>query len=82
MTVAKVSDKGQLTLPAEIRKKLNIGKGSYVRIAISGAEIRLIPETRSLSTLRGIVKTTGEQDFKAIREQVMGDISHERIERD
>ena len=81
MTIAKVSEKGQLTLPVEIRKKLNISKGSYVRIAIIGEEIRLIPETKSLSSLRGIVKVKGEQDFKAIRGPVMGEVARERIER-
>ena len=74
MTIAKISEKGQLTIPAGIRKKLNLSQGSLVRIAISGQEIRLIPETKSLSSLRGIVKTDEKQDFKAIRETVMGDV--------
>lgn len=79
MAIAKVSEKGQLTLPAEIRKKLNIMKGTYMRISIEGEEIRLIPETKSLSSLRGIVKVKGEQDFNAIREHVMGEVARERI---
>ena len=81
MAIAKVSEKGQLTLPAEIRKKLNITAGSYVRIAITGAEIRLIPETVSLPALRGIVKTKGEQDFNSIRVHVMEEVAREKIER-
>ncbi len=72
--IAKISEKGQLTIPAGIRKKLNLSQGSLVRIAISGQEIRLIPENKSLSSLRGIVKTDEKQDFKAIRETVMGDV--------
>ena len=80
MAMAKVSEKGQLTLPAEIRKKLNIKTGSYLRIAILGEEIRLIPQSQSLSSLRGIVKVIGEQDFQAIRGQVMGDMAHDKIE--
>lgn len=79
MAIAKVSEKGQLTLPAEIRKKLNIMKGTYMRISIDGEEIRLIPETKSLSSLRGIVKVKGEQDFNAIREHVMGEVARERV---
>ena len=77
MTIAKVSEKGQLTLPADIRKKLNISRGSYVRIAIHGSEIRLIPETQSLSSLRGMVKCDKEQNFNKIRQQIMAEISHE-----
>ena len=80
MAIAKVSEKGQLTLPAEIRKKLNIKTGSYLRIAILGEEIRLIPQSQSLSSLRGIVKVTGKQDFQAIRGQVMEDIARDKIE--
>jgi len=82
MTIAKVSEKGQVTLPAAIRKKLNIGQGSYVRIVASGKEIRLIPETKSLSSLRGIVKINGEQDFKMIRGTAMGEVAREQTERD
>ena len=78
MAIAKVSEKGQLTLPAEIRKKLNIKTGSYLRIAILGEEIRLIPQPQSLSDLRGIVKVSGEQDFQAIREQAMEDLSRDK----
>ena len=77
MTIAKVSEKGQLTLPAEIRKKLNISRGSYVRITIHGSEIRLIPGIQSLASLRGIVKCDKDQDFNKIRQQVMAEISHE-----
>ena len=79
MTIAKISEKGQLTLPVEIRKKLNINPGSYLRIAIHGEEIRLIPQPQSLSSLRGIVKVSGKQDFPAIRQQVMGDVSCDEI---
>ncbi len=81
MAIAKVSEKGQLTLPAEIRKRLNIDKGSYVSISIIGEEIRLIPQSRNLSSLRGIVKVNGEQDFKAVRGHIMGEITREKIER-
>lgn len=81
MAIAKVSEKGQLTLPAEIRKRLNIDKGSYVSISIIGEEIRLIPQSRNLSSLRGIVKVNGEQDFKTVRGHIMGEITREKIER-
>ena len=82
MTIAKISEKGQLTLPVDVRKKLNIASGSYVRIVLSDEEIRLIPETKSLSSLRGIVKVTGEQDFAAIRHQTMQEVIHDKIKRD
>lgn len=72
MSLAKVSKKGQLTLPSEIRRKYNIGTASYVRIIPMEDGIKLVPANQDgIASLRGVVKVTGEQDFKAIRRQVM-----------
>jgi AbrB family looped-hinge helix DNA binding protein len=81
MTIAKISEKGQLTLPVDVRKKLNITSGSYVRIVLSDEEIRLIPETKNVSSLRGIVKVSEEQDFSAIRHQTMQEAVHDKNKR-
>ena len=40
--VATVSSKGQVTLPASIRKKLHIRKGSKLIFLEDGAEVRLL----------------------------------------
>jgi AbrB family looped-hinge helix DNA binding protein len=50
----KVSTKGQVVLPAEIRKKYNIGVGREVEILDFGGEIVIVPvpETKG----RGFVK--------------------------
>lgn len=72
MSFAKVSAKGQLTLPSEIRRKYNIGKASYVRIIQLDDGVKLVPLNRTgIASLKGIVKVDGQQDFKAIRRQVM-----------
>lgn len=74
MSLAKISGKGQLTLPREIRQKYNINKASYVRIIPLEDGIKLVPTNqRGISSLRGVVKVNGEQDFKTIRRQVMED---------
>lgn len=72
MSLAKISAKGQLTLPKEIRQKYNINKASYVRIIPLEDGVKLVPTNQSgISSLRGAVEVDGEQDFKAIRNQVM-----------
>jgi len=74
MSLAKISGKGQLTLPREIRQKYNITKASYVRIIPLEDGVKLVPVNQGgISSLRGIVKVDGEQDFRAIRNQVMED---------
>ena len=72
MSLAKISEKGQLTLPREIRQKYNINKASYVRIIPLEDGIKLVPANQGgISSLRGVVKVDGEQDFRAVRTQVM-----------
>ncbi|MDX9871931.1 MAG: AbrB/MazE/SpoVT family DNA-binding domain-containing protein [Clostridia bacterium] len=74
MSLAKISEKGQLTLPREIRQKYNMNKASYVRIIALEDGVKLVPTNQGgISSLRGIVKVDEKQDFKAIRHQVMED---------
>lgn len=71
MSLAKISEKGQLTLPSEIRRKYSIGKASYVRIIPLEDGIKLVPVNQGgIASLKGVVKVDGEQDFTAIRNQV------------
>jgi AbrB family looped-hinge helix DNA binding protein len=71
VSLAKISEKGQLTLPSEIRRKYSIGKASYVRIIPLEDGIKLVPVNQGgIASLKGVVKVDGEQDFTAIRNQV------------
>ena len=72
MSLAKISEKGQITLPREIRQKYNITKASYVRIIPLEDGVKLVPANQGgISSLRGVVKVDGEQDFRAIRNQAL-----------
>lgn len=72
MSLSKVSKKGQLTLPIGIRRKYNISKASYVRIVELEDGIKLVPVNQGgIKSLKGVVQVSREQDFKAIRNQVM-----------
>ena len=41
----KVLQKGKITIPADIRQKLGIGEGDYVKLEIIGNKLMLFPET-------------------------------------
>ncbi len=43
MDCVKISSKGQVTIPAEIRKTLNLESGTYLEIRLSDAGIVLKP---------------------------------------
>lgn len=55
MITAQVSDKGQVTLPAEIRRSLGIGPKSKVEIGVKGKEIVIRP-VQSVREVRGIFR--------------------------
>ncbi len=68
---ARVSSKGQVTIPADLRKALNIAAGSQVRFVLENEEIRILPAKEGIESLRGTIKVPEVQDFKAIRQRVM-----------
>lgn len=59
MSVAKVTYKGQITIPKEIRDALGISEGDHVIIVVDGDKAILRPVRRgSLSELRGKLPAT------------------------
>lgn len=57
---SRVSAKGQIVIPALLRRKLGIKKGTKIRISEEGGKIILEPvNDRLLRSLRGILKGTG-----------------------
>lgn len=70
MSVAKVGRRGQITLPKDIRRQLNIREGDRIGFLQRGEEIVLQPLSQTLFELRGSVPVSGPQDFTSIRKQV------------
>ncbi len=60
--LAKVTSKGQVTIPQAVRKKLGIGKDDTVDFIIENDYVRLVP-VRTLKDLRGVVRARGKGDF-------------------
>lgn len=73
MTTALVSEKGQVTIPADVRRKLGIGPRSRVEIVVKDDEIVIRPR-KSIRDLEGILHRYAEgksSDWDAIREETM-----------
>ncbi|NTU55169.1 MAG: AbrB/MazE/SpoVT family DNA-binding domain-containing protein [Anaerolineales bacterium] len=71
MLNVRVSPKGQVTLPREIRRKLKIKSGDQMAVILDGDQIVFKPFTKTLLEIRGSVKVSGEQDFEKIRTDVL-----------
>ena len=55
MATTTVSDKFEITIPEELRSKLNIRPGQQVELIRSGDRIELVP-VRSIREARGFLK--------------------------
>jgi len=51
----KVSDRGQMALPAEARRRWNLGKGGKVEVADLGNALLIVPAGRG--GLRGMLRS-------------------------
>lgn len=75
--VATVTSKGQLTLPAAVRRQLGISPGDRVTIAIdeeNGAQLRRVEH--DVASVRGLIATPPgleSQDFDDLIEEAMAD---------
>ena len=71
MLNVRVSPKGQITLPREIRRKLKIKAGDQMAVILDGEQIVFKPFTKTLLDMRGSIKVRGAQDFDKIRREVL-----------
>lgn len=71
MIVGVIGRRGQMTVPREIRRSLNLREGDRVAFIRRGDEVILQPLTSTLLDLRGSVPVAGPQDFAAVRAQVI-----------
>lgn len=60
MATSTVTSKGQITIPAEVRSRLNLATGDRVEfVEIAQGQYAIIPATRSIKELRGCIKWAG-----------------------
>ncbi|ADI00991.1 MAG TPA: AbrB/MazE/SpoVT family DNA-binding domain-containing protein [Syntrophothermus lipocalidus] len=77
MSVVKISKKGQVTIPAEIRKVLGAAPGTRLRFVVQGDSVQVVKADEGIAALRGSVKVSEAQDFLAVRQQVMEEVARE-----
>lgn len=73
MSISRVTSKGQVTIPAEVRKALNIEQGDDLLFEVASKEVarlRVVKRQR-LSELQGALRSTRSFPGKeAVREEV------------
>lgn len=82
MTTARISNKGQITLPADARRKLGIEPLSSVEIVVRSAEI-VIRVLRPVSEAKGVFRRYAEgksDDWETVRTETERSVAGE-IER-
>jgi AbrB family looped-hinge helix DNA binding protein len=73
MPISVLSSKGQMTIPKEVRKALNLRPSEKVIIVVEGNRAILQPLKGNLLDIGGSVKITGREkpiEFKKVREEV------------
>ena len=73
MPISVLTSKGQMTIPKEIRKALNLRPSEKVIIVVEGNRAILQPLKGNLLDIGGSVKITDREkpiEFKKVREEV------------
>jgi AbrB family looped-hinge helix DNA binding protein len=72
MVRARITSKGQVTLPVEIRRRYKLEAGDEIAFQMEAGGLRILPlRKRRLSELRGILPATKPYiDRDAIRDEV------------
>ena len=78
--LVKVSSKGQITLPKEIRDALGIKTGDTIVVTQKDDDIVLHPVTTTLFDLRGSIPVDGPQDFEAALEKAKAAVAADVVQ--
>ena len=73
MPIAVLTSKGQMTIPKEVRKALNLKPSEKVIIVVEGNQAIIKPLKGDLLDLGGSVKIPNKEkpiDFKKVREEI------------
>lgn len=71
MPSVRVGRRGQVTIPSEVRRDLDLHDGDRMLLLVREGEILLRPLGPSIFQLRGSVPVSGPQDFRAIRAEAL-----------
>ncbi|MEK6651591.1 MAG: AbrB/MazE/SpoVT family DNA-binding domain-containing protein [Nitrospirota bacterium] len=82
MPVAVLTSKGQMTIPKEVRKALNLKPLERVIIVVEGNHAVIKPLTGNILDIGGSIKVSGKEkpiDFRKIREEVKKKIAKRAV---
>ena len=74
MLTSTITQKGQVTIPKQIRNALHLKTNDKVVFVRRGDSI-IIKPVRDILSLRGMIEVENSQDFASIREQVKKEVS-------
>jgi AbrB family looped-hinge helix DNA binding protein len=81
MTLAKITSKGQMTIPKRIRDYLRLEPGDRVVFVQRDGEVILRPVTQTLLDLRGSIKPRRQpEDFDLVRQQVKKRVTRKLVD--
>ena len=68
MYTVTLSERGQITIPAKIRKRLGVGPNDKIAIIFRENEVILKPLKGTIKNLRGVIQPRKQpEDFEIIR---------------
>ena len=70
--LARMTSKGRITVPVEVRRRLSLGRGSLLSFELkdAGRRVELVPVEDDVMALRGSVRVSGAQPYAAIQREV------------
>ncbi len=69
--IARISSKGQVTIPKPLRERLELKPGSQVAFVMRDDRVEVKPIKESILSLRGIIPVDGPQDWEEVRRKTM-----------
>jgi len=77
--LVKVTSKGQIVIPSEVRKKLNIQKGQKLVVSVEENRIILEPVEDILRKGRGLLKDDGKKILEYLLEERKREAEREKV---
>lgn len=67
---ARMTSKGQVTIPQEVRKKLKLKEGALIAFVLKGQQAEITQVEDDVMALKGSVRVQGRQNFARIETEV------------
>ena len=78
--ITTATQRGQVTIPAEVRRLLGIKTGDKVAFQIEDGQVRLAPASMTLESAYGSVKPAGRpEDFKRIEREAKAEHAERQL---